>query len=50
VSEEKKGRVKITVEIEINEALMEIAKEAMERMPEMMARRRAMRKEGKAEE
>ena len=34
--EEKKGRVKITVEAEINESLMEIIKESMANMPQMM--------------
>jgi len=37
MSEEKKGHVKITLDIEINEALMEMAKEAMAKMPEMMS-------------
>jgi len=36
IPEEKKGRVKITVESEINEPLMEIIKEAMANMPQMM--------------
>ena len=35
MSEEKKGRAKITVEIEINEPLMDIIKESMAKMPEM---------------
>ena len=33
--EEKKGHAKITVEIELNEALMEIIKEGMKNMPQM---------------
>jgi hypothetical protein len=37
-TEEKKGRVKITIEIEFNEALMEMAKESMAKMPEMMSK------------
>lgn len=37
-AEEKKGRVKITIEIEFNDALMEIAKECMTKMPEMMSK------------
>jgi len=45
MGEEKKGHVKITMEIEINEALMEMAKEWMAKMPEMMATWRKMRKE-----
>ena len=32
MSEEKKGKLKITVEVEINEALMEASKEWMPRM------------------
>jgi len=40
MSEEKKGHVKITVEVEVNEALMDAMKEAMSKMPEMMRRRR----------
>lgn len=38
--EEKKGRVKITVEAEINEPLMEIIKEGMANMPQLMAQQR----------
>ena len=30
------GKVKITIDIEINETLMELAKEAMGNMPKMM--------------
>jgi hypothetical protein len=33
MSEEKKGHVKLTVEVEINEALMEAMKEGMKNMP-----------------
>ena len=40
MSEVKKGHVKITVELEINEALMEMAKECMTKMPEMMMKMR----------
>jgi len=32
---EKKGKLKITVEVEVNEDLMALAKEAMEKMPRM---------------
>ena len=39
MSEEKKGHVKFTVEVEINEALMEMMKEGMKNMPPMMMRR-----------
>ncbi len=42
MSEEKKGRMKVTFEKEINEALMEAIKEGMSKMhwkmPEMMKR------------
>jgi len=34
--EENSGKVKVTIEVEVNEALMSIAKELMESMPEMM--------------
>jgi hypothetical protein len=41
--EEKKGHMKVTVDVEINENLMEAMKEAMSKMhwkmPEMMKRR-----------
>ena len=39
MSEEKKGRVKFVVEVEINEALMDMMKEGMKNMPPMMMRR-----------
>lgn len=45
--EEKKGRAKITIDIEINEALMEVVKESMTKMPEMM---KMFRRERKHEE
>jgi len=39
---EKKGRLKLTVEVEVNEQLMDLAKETMSKMsskiPEMMKR------------
>ncbi len=42
MSEEKKGRMKVTFEVEINEELMEAIKEGMSKMhwkmPEMMKR------------
>lgn len=44
---EKKGRAKITIEVEINEPLMEVLKESMAKMPGMM---KMFRKERKAEE
>ena len=36
MAEEKKGRVKITIEAEINEPLMEMLKESMVNMPQMI--------------
>ncbi len=30
------GKVKITIDVEVNEALMEMAKEAMANMPDMI--------------
>ncbi len=33
---EKKGKLKVTVEIEVNEELMGLAKEAMSKMPAKM--------------
>jgi hypothetical protein len=39
MSEEKKGHVKITVEMELNEEMMSVVKEAIEKMPTMMPRR-----------
>lgn len=36
ISEVKKGHVKITMEVEINEALMELVKESMENIPHML--------------
>ena len=38
MSEEKKGKVKVTLEIEINEELMGVMKEGLSKMPEMMKR------------
>ena len=34
--EEKKGHVKMTFEVEINEALMDLIKENMKSLPQMM--------------
>ncbi len=34
--QEKKGKLKLTVEVEVNEELMSLAKEAMEKMPMRM--------------
>ncbi len=42
MTEEKKGRLKLTVEVEVNEELMDVVKEAMSkassRIPDMMRR------------
>ncbi len=42
MSEEKKGRFKVTIEVEVNEELMDIMKEAVSKMhwkmPEFMKR------------
>jgi len=40
LSEEKKGHVRFTVDVEINEALMEMMKEGMKNMPGPMMMRR----------
>ena len=50
MSEEKKGHVKFTFEVEINEALMEIIKDSMKNMPEMMRMWQSMRMQRKTEE
>ena len=34
--EEKKGHAKITIDVEINEALMEVVKESIAKIPETM--------------
>ena len=44
IPENKKGHVKITIEAEINEALMEMLKEGMENMPHMVQQAMAQRK------
>jgi hypothetical protein len=36
MAEEKKGHVKVTFEVEINEALMDLIKENMKTIPQMM--------------
>ena len=43
--EEKKGHAKITIEIEINEALMDIVKESIAKMPEIARMGRRQREE-----
>ena len=44
IPETKKGHVKITIEAEINEALMEMLKDSMEKMPNMVQQAMAQRK------
>jgi hypothetical protein len=36
MAEEKKGHVKVTLDVEINAALMDIMKESIENMPHMI--------------
>ena len=36
MSDEKKGHVKITIDIEVNEEIMSIMKEGIEKLPEMV--------------
>ncbi len=50
MSDEKKGHVKLTVDVEINEPLMEMARESMKNMPQMMQAMQAMRERRKTEE
>jgi hypothetical protein len=33
---DKKGRLKVTVELEVNEELLDVVKDAMTRIPDMM--------------
>ena len=40
--EEKKGHAKITIELELNEALMDVIKESMKNMPQMGGMMRKM--------
>ncbi len=35
-TQEKKGKLKLTVEVEINEELIDLAKDALEKMPTRM--------------
>jgi hypothetical protein len=44
ISETKKGHVKITIEAEINEPLMEMLKNSMENMPHMIQQAMTQRK------
>ena len=45
MAEEKKGHVKMTVELEINEALMDLLRENMKNLPQMMQMWQARREE-----
>jgi hypothetical protein len=40
MSEDKKGHVKITVDVEMNEEMMDVIKEAIEKMPAIGPRMR----------
>jgi hypothetical protein len=42
MSEEKKGHIKVTMDFEVNETLMDLFKEMASKMPEMMSQ--AMKK------
>lgn len=48
MAEEKKGHVRISIDIEISESLMEMAKEGMANIPKMMAT--FQKEKGKSEE
>ena len=49
--EEKKGHAKITLEVELNEALMDIIREGMKNWPQMGGMmRRMMRRRGEESE
>ena len=50
MTEEKKGHVKLTVEVEINEPLMEMARESMKNIPQMVQTMQTMRERRKTEE
>lgn len=50
MGEEKKGHVRFTVDVEINEPLMEMARESMKNMPQLMQAMQAMREHRKTEE
>ena len=45
MSEEKKGRLKLTLEVEINEPLLDAVKEMASKMPEVMRHGRDERKQ-----
>jgi hypothetical protein len=45
MAEEKKGRVKVTIDVEVNEALMDMAKKCVANMPKMFAKIKEKRQE-----
>ena len=45
MAEEKKGRVKVTIDVEVNEALMDMAKQCVTNMPKMFAKLREKKQE-----
>ena len=45
MAEEKKGRVKVTFEVEINEALMDLINKNMKEIPQMMQMMQSRREE-----
>ena len=50
MTEEKKGHVKLTVEVEINEPLMDLARENMKNIPGIIQSMQTMRERRKPEE
>jgi hypothetical protein len=52
MAEEKKGHIKVTIEMEVNEPLLDIVKEAIAKMPSMIPgmMRRAARGQREEEE
>jgi hypothetical protein len=50
LTEEKKGHVKLTVEVEINEPLMDLARENMKNIPQIIQSMQSMRERRKPEE
>jgi hypothetical protein len=49
--DEKKGHAKITIEVELNEAVMEVIKESVKNMPQMGGMmRRMMQRRGEEKE
>ncbi len=50
MSEEKKGTVKVTLEFEANETFMDMMKDVVAKMPEMMAKMTELRGSKKTSE